>query len=193
MEKPIKGYEGLYVISEKGVIRNCRSNAVLKGNINSFGYRVVSLVRNGKKKDFKLHRLLAIAFISNPYNYECVNHIDGNKENNSLDNLEWCTKNYNNRHAREQLSLDYVERAIVQSTLSGKVVAVWRNANIAATVLNGSSVCILACCRKTAASAYNYQWSYAETTFSDVLKNEQRLLITQEIERLSHELEQLSG
>ena len=107
----VLGYEGLYEITETGKVRNCKTGTQLSGNINSHGYVVVSLTKNGKKKDCKLHRLLAMTFIPNPYDYDCVNHKDGDKLNNSIDNLEWCTKGYNNRHAREVLQVSTAPKA----------------------------------------------------------------------------------
>ena len=190
--KDIPGYEGLYQISEDGTIINRLSGNVLRGNINSHGYIAVSLYKNGMRKTHKLHRLLAIAFIPNPNDYECVNHIDGNKLNNSLRNLEWCTKGQNNRHAREKLSLNFSEKPIVQLTLDGKVVAVWVNANAAATFLRGNAVCISNCCRGTAQSAYDYKWEYAGMDFSRGIREQQKLYIDREIARLSKLSEQLS-
>lgn len=188
----IKGYEGLYEISEDGTIINCKTGRELTGNTNSFGYRVVSLIKNGQKKDVKVHRLLAIAFIPNPNNFECVNHIDGDKLNNSLENLEWCTKRRNNRHARTELSIDFSEKPVVQSTLEGKVIAVWSNAQTAATFVNGNASCISNCCRGTASSAYDYLWEYAGATFTRGVREQQKLRIEREIERLSSQLSQLS-
>ena len=66
---------------------------------DTHGYLKVTLSTNGKRVIKKIHRLLAIAFIPNPKNYKCINHKDGNKRNNSLDNLEWCTYGHNMRHA----------------------------------------------------------------------------------------------
>lgn len=63
------------------------------------GYLYYSLKINNKVKNFTIHRLLAKYFIPNPNNYPCVNHIDGNKQNNSLDNLEWCTYKHNSQEA----------------------------------------------------------------------------------------------
>lgn len=190
--KPIKGYEGLYAISEEGRVANCKTGFFLSGSVNSHGYRVVSLTKDGKKTDCKLHRLLATAFIPNPNNFECVNHIDGDKLNNSLDNLEWCTKRRNNQHAREELSLDFSEKPVVQSTLDDKVIAIWANARVAATFVNGNASCISNCCRGTAASAYDYLWEYAGTTFTRGIREQQKLRIEREIERLSQQLSQLS-
>lgn len=160
--KPIEGYEGLYEISEEGVIRNLTNGNILHGNINSYGYRVIRLYKNSKPRDHKLHQLLAKAFIPNPNNYRCINHIDGDKLNNSLDNLERCNHTLNARHAREQLSIDFSRKPVVQSTFDGKLVAVWSSANIATHFLNGSEMMIAACCKGTAESAYDSKWKYLD-------------------------------
>ena len=72
-----------------------RHNKFLKLREDIDGYIVVGLSKNGKQKNYKVHRLVAIAFISNPNNYVEINHIDENKHNNNVDNLEWCTRKYN--------------------------------------------------------------------------------------------------
>lgn len=166
----IDGFEGLYEISDTGKIRNCITKKLLKGNLNSYGYRVVRLRKDGKNYDLKLHRLLAIAFIPNPNDFPCVNHIDGNKDNNSLDNLEWCTYAYNNSHAREQLSLDFSEKSVLQRTLNGDYVAIWRNASLAAKSVNGNSTTIANCCRGTQSVAYDYRWNYIDFDFRATLR-----------------------
>lgn len=63
------------------------------------GYLCVSLMNNGKQKTYKIHRLIAETFIPNPNNLPCVNHKDGNKQNNCVSNLEWCSYSWNNKHA----------------------------------------------------------------------------------------------
>ena len=141
----VLGYEGLYEITETGKVRNCKTGTQLSGNINSHGYVVVSLTKNGKKKDCKLHRLLAITFIPNPYDYDCVNHKDGDKLNNSIDNLEWCTKGYNNRHAREVLQVSTAPKPVYQSTMTGEFVALWATIGQAAKYAGGSTRCLVAC------------------------------------------------
>jgi hypothetical protein len=110
--KDIVGYEGSYQISNKGRVKSLkriiyRSDGVkqsygglLKTQYKSKrGYMISSLCKNGKSQKSKIHRLIAIHFIPNPDNKPKINHIDGNKLNNNLDNLEWCTDMENSQHA----------------------------------------------------------------------------------------------
>ena len=110
--KPIKGYEGLYEISNWGRVKSLlgwnghkyiQRERILdpyKQQSNKYYSRsVVKLTKDNKTKDFKVHRLVAEAFIPNPDNYTVVNHIDGNSLNNKVENLEWCTQKVNIKHA----------------------------------------------------------------------------------------------
>ena len=93
-------FEG-YFISNHGRLKG-RTNTILKQNISKTGYYTISIRpegRNGKCFCLKIHRLVALAFIPNPNNYPIINHIDGNKLNNNVSNLEWCTYSHNARHA----------------------------------------------------------------------------------------------
>ncbi len=98
--KDVIGFEGLYQVSSLGKVKN-RKLLNIKPQINTHGYEYVSLYKNSLKKHYSIHRLIALHFIPNPENKKCVNHIDGNKLNNSLNNLEWCTSSENNIHALE--------------------------------------------------------------------------------------------
>lgn len=97
----VEGFPG-YSISKEGVVLGVKG-APLTQSLNVDGYPVVYMRKNGKNCCKRVHRLLATAFIPNPNNYPVVNHKDGNKENYSLDNLEWCTIKENVEHAKNVL------------------------------------------------------------------------------------------
>lgn len=87
------------MISSYGRVKNTITNFYLKPFSNNKGYLLVHLTINGKRSNQLIHRLVAKAFIPNPDNLPQVNHIDGNKSNNRVNNLEWCTDSYNQNHA----------------------------------------------------------------------------------------------
>lgn len=99
MWKDIPGYEGLYQVSNLGNIRSLKyaggNKVKLLKQATTNGYKQVQLSKNGKGKNHLVHRLVAIAFIPNPNNLPVVNHKDENPSNNNVDNLEWCTQEYN--------------------------------------------------------------------------------------------------
>ena len=106
----IKGYEGLYQINRNGEIRSLshytkfknrtsyHKGKLLKMHDNGRGYFKVALCKDGKQKMFYIHRLVAGTFIDNPNNYPQVNHINGNKKDNRVENLEWVTDLENKQH-----------------------------------------------------------------------------------------------
>lgn len=96
---PIKGFENKYAINENGDIINVKTKVIKKSFVNSWGYKNVCLYNHKKNYTFSVHRLVAESFLTNPENKEQVNHIDGNKLNNTLSNLEWTTRSENLRHA----------------------------------------------------------------------------------------------
>ena len=96
--RDIKGYEGKYSITSTGKVWSHIQNKFLKQDIRN-GYYSVKLGKFGKKES--VHRLVASCFISNTENKPCVNHIDGNKLNNNIENLEWCTHFENTYHAQQ--------------------------------------------------------------------------------------------
>lgn len=91
--KSIKGFEGLYEVSDLGRVRSIKSDTILKGEL-LHGYKRVALFNEKYKKVF-VHRLVADAFIPNPDGLPQINHKDEDKTNNCVDNLEWCTSKYN--------------------------------------------------------------------------------------------------
>ena len=98
--KDIDGYYGKYQVSSWGRVRNAESGHILKPYKNSKGYLKVGLCSGKKGDKHRINRLVAKAFIENPYNFPQVNHKDGNKENNSVTNLEWTTNEINRKHAQ---------------------------------------------------------------------------------------------
>ena len=107
--KPVKDFEGMYEVSDTGLIKSlARSNGHGSRNEDKQrrtkigkGYESVALCKDHKIKHYLVHRVVAEAFIPNPKNHPQVNHIDGNKLNNNVENLEWCTHQYNQLHARQ--------------------------------------------------------------------------------------------
>ena len=108
--KDIDGYEGVYQISDLGRVKSlARTNSIgkrlkekiLKGHVNKKGYCVASLHNASGIRTVKIHRIVASSFLKNPESKRTVNHIDGCKENNKLDNLEWATHQENIDHAIE--------------------------------------------------------------------------------------------
>ena len=104
--RDIRSYEGLYQVSNLGNVKSFNNRIknknpmILKQTIDrKNGYLTVSLSKNGKKKIHRVHKLVASIFIDNPNNYPVINHKDGNKLNNCVDNLEWCTCQENIDHA----------------------------------------------------------------------------------------------
>ena len=143
------GYEGYYKVSnlarvkrlwnehttirEDSLVRLSHPEYILKGNINRWGYHKVLLRKDGKASPHLVHRLVAQAFIPNPENYETINHKDCNKLNNSIENLEWCTRNYNTKHAWENGLYTNLTNKNVVCTKTKKE---WESVKLAAIELN---------------------------------------------------------
>ncbi len=98
----IKGFDGHYKINKAGEVKsfkNPNKEIILKQTLSTAGYPRVNLCKNGEDKKYFVHRLIAQAFIPNPDNKPCINHKNGTKTDNRIENLEWCTKGENNKHA----------------------------------------------------------------------------------------------
>ena len=98
MEQWVDTY-GYYQISNLGNIRNKNTNRILKQSTNAKGYKIITLHINKKRVTYRVHRLVAEAFIPNPNNYPVINHKNGNKMDNRVENLEWCTYSFNGKEA----------------------------------------------------------------------------------------------
>lgn len=151
--KNIIGYEGLYQVSSYGRVKSLKfgKENLLKHKKDSGGYLQVGLCKDGKRKIFLVHRLVAQAFLPNLDNLPQVNHKDENKENNCVSNLEWCTCKYN---------IDYSQaKQVCQYSLDDKLIKVW----------NSTQECgrngfyqghVASCCRGDRKSHKGFIWKY---------------------------------
>lgn len=123
------------------------------------GYIKVSLNKNAKSKAYAVHRLIAGSFIPNPNNYPCINHKDENKQNNKLENLEWCTVKYNNSYGtRLQKIKQKNQIPIEQYDLNGNLIKKWNSAKEVYNTLGYDFSRIRKCCNNKSYKAYNCIW-----------------------------------
>lgn len=168
--KTIKGFEN-YKVSNTGKVYSLAKNKVMKPWIVNSGYYVLTLVDSRVSKHMSVHRLVAKAFIPNPLNKEQVNHIDGNKLNNNVDNLEWTTPSENVNHnkvlgrldthtARAKLS-NVQSKAVNQLDIeTGKVIATYNTIREASKVTGSQDGKITMVCQGKRKSHNGYSWEY---------------------------------
>lgn len=178
--KDIEGYEGIYQVSSFGrVISMPRKvnnrwgyfiskQKNIKPRISKCGYGFVALYKNNKRKDVRIHRLVANAFLNNLNCYPIINHKDGNKMNNNVENLEWCSYSQNTNHAIENNLIRFYKgsqnkkaRKIAQCDLNGNVVKVWFGVRDVARQTGYSYGNIDQCIRNKRKTAYGYVWRVA--------------------------------
>ena len=158
-----------YSISKDGLIFNCKTKKYLKGHQSKEGYVIVYM----NKKAYKLHRLLAIQYILNPENKSYINHINGIKNDNRLQNLEWVTAKENTNHAWQSglcKPINYwkgkfgenhnTSKEILQMDLDGNLIAKHKGIRNIANKLNIKYQSIIRCAKGLRPSAYGYKWSY---------------------------------
>lgn len=159
---PIRGYEGLYEVSDRGRIRN-NENLIMSKHINK-GYEGIGLSKDGVKKTEKVHRLVAEAFLNNPSNLPEINHKDENRANNDVDNLEWCDSKYNANYGSRSLKNAIAHEKPVISTLPDGTEEYYSSQTDAARKLNASAGSINQALNNTGYSktAYGRTWRYAD-------------------------------
>ena len=130
--KDISGYEGIYQVSSEGRVKSCERDIYCKNGrvkhapealrtpVNVHGYLYCELWNNAKHKRYAVHRLVASAFIPNPEDKPAVNHINGTKTDNRVENLEWCTYSENNIHAFGMGLMEAYDRSGANNPMYGK-------------------------------------------------------------------------
>ena len=181
--KDIVGYEGLYQVSNLGIVKSLKRKVyagrnrmrwqyerILSNNkTNGNGYIVVSLNKESKSKNKYVHRLVAEAFLENPNNYKYINHKDQNTFNNNVNNLEFCTAQYNSTYRDAHIKRGLKHRNNLVN--SKKVYQLDENENIikefpsmaeANRQLGTNHTSIYACINGKQKHAFGYKWKYAD-------------------------------
>lgn len=182
--KDVPGFEGVYKVSNKGsvkgVVRCGSTGQILHPGTNRCGYLVLSLYNHPKVFRTSVHRLVAMAFIPNPENKRTVNHIDGNKKNNCVENLEWATHGENHKHAfriglkkvsdkqraaasitgKRTCDLNRPRTPVIQSDSFGNV-TYYCSAHEAARHVGGDASPIIRCCKGKKKTYKGCEWRYA--------------------------------
>lgn len=175
--KDIAGYEGLYQISNLGNVKSLNYNHTGNPKLLSIkngagGYKFVTLCNNGVHKNRTIHILVAKAFIENKNSKPCVNHINGDKSNNTVKNLEWVAYSENTRHAiRTNLRADSYMRGVkgknnpnslqvYQFDKNGNFIRKWYSISDAARHFDCNPCTIVNCCAGRIKSCKGYIWKY---------------------------------
>lgn len=177
--KDVVGYEGIYQVSNYGNVKSlarkiCHGKLCFISKEKSIklclrgGYKTMCLRKNNFKKMIGVHRLVAMAFIPNPENKPFVDHIDGDRTNNAVRNLRWCTskENMNNEvtfpRNRDALQKAWNKRSrrVYQYNLNGEFIQEWTNARQASKATGAIQQSIKYCCENKYRSANGFRWSY---------------------------------
>ena len=152
--KYIEGYNGKYAVSNYGRIKSFQgiTERILKANKTRDGYAIVVMCINNKPKSYRVNRLVAKYFLENPNNYPQVDHIDENRLNNHVDNLQWMSARDNTTKSQG--------KPVNQLSLDGKIVASHISISHAARKIGANKSNIMKACRNINKVVYNYRWQY---------------------------------
>jgi hypothetical protein len=174
--KDVVGFECSYEVSNTGKVKRKETGKILKLTLNNSGYYQITLHKNREKMTIRAHQLVAKAFLPNPNNLPCVNHKDEIKTNNDVENLEWCTFQYNinygtalkratqNRNYEEITEKAAMSRSkhINQYDINGNFIATWKNAYVAEQ--HGyRRDSIIDCCKGKHEFHQGYKWEYEKS------------------------------
>ena len=154
--KDIEESGGRYEVSNKGRVRNKETQHILKPGIKC-GYEQVALRCGAITKHRNIHRLVAIAFIPNPKNLGYVNHIDENKKNNNVENLEWCTCQYNVTYGKGGMARN---SPVIQKSKENEIIKIWGSIKEASETLGIKRQGISRVCRNGRQTSGGFRWEY---------------------------------
>ena len=171
-----------YSVSNKGQVKNNKNGYILKGGVYD-GYRAVSIaITPGQMKHLRINRLVAQAFIPNPLNKPYVNHKDGNRMNNNVENLEWVTPSENSIHAYQTgLRYNAKKKKVNQYNLQGKYMMTFESLHEAELQTGTPQSKITEACQLTRRTAGEYQWRYFEGEINDIEPIQQRKNIKKKV------------
>lgn len=157
--RDIPGYEGLYQVSNLGNVKSlgngdnkkCKER-MLKSCKDKDGYLMVCLSIHSYEKSYRIHRLVALAFLPNPNNYPQINHKDENRSNNNVDNLEWCDQQYNNEYSKV--------KPVNQYSLDGIYIATYKSIKEASRTTGIAQAGIVQCCKGRLKTSGGFIWKY---------------------------------
>ena len=161
-----------YEVNYYGDIRHKQRKKILKPRSNNGGYLYVNFVVNGNRKNFAVHRIVANVFIPNPKDYSEVNHIDYNKQNNCVDNLEWVSSSQNKNHAYQK-EINHISRgkSVEQLDKQGNSIKIYSSVSQAAKELNCSISAISNCASGRTKTSQGYQWRFVEGSTTKYERN----------------------
>jgi len=174
--RAVPGYEGYYEVSSLGNVRSLDRSVTTRNGVTKLirgktltqvryngkdNYVGVVFCKEGVKAKYSVHRLVALAFIPNPNNLPEINHKDENKQNNAVENLEWCDRRYNNLYGSANIRKAMTQGKPVLQLLNGEIINAYPSAGLAAACTGASQGGISSCCRGEMKTSGGFEWRLA--------------------------------